>query len=123
MKYIKQEEKKALTLKCVDLISKAFVELGQTKSEQEIVILSQSLSDDLFRDFGNLMFTDIENAFRNGVRNTDLFALNVKTYYKWIKSWRQVIWDARDEVENKGGNPKSIPHYRPAPKLLTNKTK
>ena len=123
MKYIKQEEKKALTLKCVDLISKAFVELGQTKSEQEIVILSQSLSDDLFRDFGNLMFTDIENAFRNGVRNTDLFALNVKTYYKWIKSWRQVIWDARDEVENKGGNPKSIPHYRPEPKLLTNKTK
>ena len=84
MKQIKQEEKKPLTLKCVDLISKTLVELGQTKSEQEIVILAQSLSDDLFRNFSNLMFVDIENAFRNGVRNTDLFALNVKTRTKII---------------------------------------
>ena len=78
MRQIKQENKKDLTLKCVDLISKTLVELGQTKSEQEIVILAQSLSDDLFRNFSNLMFIDIENAFRNGVRNTDLFALECK---------------------------------------------
>jgi hypothetical protein len=121
MKYIKQELNKDLTLKCVDLISKTFVELGQTKSEEEIVILSRSLSDDLFRDFSNLMFTDIENAFRNGVRNTELFALNVKTYYRWIKSWRQIIWDARDQVENKGEDPLRVAGYRPEPKLLTNK--
>jgi len=120
--YIKQENKKGLALKCVDLISKTFVELGQSKSAEEIALLAQSLTDDLLKDFANLMFTDIENAFRNGVRNTDLFALNVKTYYKWIKIWRQVIWDARDEVENKGANPKIIPNYRPEPKLLTTKT-
>jgi hypothetical protein len=117
--YIKQENKKDLTLKCVDLISKTFVELGQTKGEEDIVILSQSLADDLLKDFANLMFPDIENAFRNGVRKTDLFALNVKTYYVWILKWRQIIWDARDEVENKSGDPKHIPNYRPEPKLLT----
>lgn len=122
MKYIKQEPTKEITLKCVDLISKTFVELGQTKSEEEIVILSRSLSDDLFRDFSNLMFSDIENAFRNGVRNTELFALNVKTYYRWIKSWRQIIWDARDQVENKGANPSRVVGYRPEPKLLTTKS-
>jgi hypothetical protein len=122
MKYIKQELTKDITLKCVDLISKTFVELGQTKSEEEIVILSRSLSDDLFRDFSNLMFSDIENAFRNGVRNTELFALNVKTYYRWIKSWRQIIWDARDQVENKGANPSRVVGYRPEPKLLTTKS-
>ena len=121
MQYIKQENKKELTLKCVDLISKTFVELGQSKSAEEIALLAQSLTDDLLKDFTNLMFTDIENAFRNGVRNTDLFALNVKTYYRWIKMWRQVIWDARDEVENKGTDPKIIPNYRPEPKLLTHK--
>ena len=49
--YIKQENKKDLTLKCVDLISKTFVELGQTKGEEDIVILSQSLADDLLKDF------------------------------------------------------------------------
>ena len=122
MKYIKQENKKELTLKCVDLISKTFVELGQSKSAEEIALLAQSLTDDLIKDFRSLMFVDIENGFRNGVRNTDLFALNVKTYYKWIKGWRQVIWDARAKVENEGANPSKIVGYRTEPKLLT-KTK
>ena len=117
--YIKQENKKDLTLKCVDLISKTFVELGQAKGEDDIVILSQSLSDDLSKDFAKLTFSDIEDAFRNGVRKTDLFALNVKTYYVWILKWRQIIWEAIDEVENKGADPKNIPNYRPEPKLLT----
>jgi hypothetical protein len=119
MKYIKGEKKKELTLKCADLISKTLVELGQTKGEDDIVILSNSLADDLSKDFTNLTFDDIENAFRNGVRKTDLFALNVKTYYIWILKWRQIIWEARDEVENKGADPKVIANYRPEPKLLT----
>ena len=93
MNYIKDENKKELTLKCVDLISKTFVELGQSKSAEEIALLAQSLRDDLLMDFPSLSFIDIENGFRDGVRNTDLFALNVKTYNKWIKSQRQLIWD------------------------------
>jgi len=97
---IKLEEKQVLTLKCCDLISKTFVELGQAKSEQEIVILSNSLADDLLTDFGSLAFIDVTNAFRDGVRNTDLFALNVKTYYKWIKSHRQLIWDNETKEES-----------------------
>ena len=99
MKHIKQEDKKELTLKCVDLISKTFVELGQSKSAEEIALLAQSLRDDLIMDFPNLSFIDIENSFRGGVRNTDLFALNVKTYYKWIKSHRQLIWDNETKDE------------------------
>ena len=99
MKYIKQENKKELTLKCVDLISKTFVELGQSKSAEEIALLAQSLRDDLLMDFPNLAFIDIENGFRDGVRNTDLFALNVKTYYRWIKSHRQLIWDNETKDE------------------------
>ena len=122
MKYIISEDKNELNLKCVDLISKTLVELGQTKSEQEIVILARSLSDDLQQDFKKLMFSDIETAFRKGVRETDLFALNVKTYYKWIKSWRQVVWNARCEVQNNGADPKKVVGYRPEPKLLTTKT-
>jgi hypothetical protein len=119
MKYIKQENKKELTLKCVDLVSKTFVELGQSKSEQDIVILAQSLCDDLYTDFKNLMFEDIEMAFRRGVRDTDLFVLNVKTYYVWIKKWRGVIWEARNKVENEGAEPSRVVGYRPEPKLLT----
>lgn len=119
--FIQNENKHELTLKCADLISKTLVELGQSKPDKEIAVLSNSLADDLKRDFGNIMFMDIENAFRNGVRNSDLFAINVKTYYKWIYAWRQIIWDARDEVENKSADPRTVLHYRPEPKLLTNK--
>ena len=90
---IKEYEKQELTLKCVELVSLTLVELGQLKDEKHIVILSQSLSNDLFEDFGNLYFEDIQAAFRNGVRNTEQFVLNVQTYYKWIKAHRQLIWN------------------------------
>jgi hypothetical protein len=119
--FISQENKDELILKCADLISKTLVELGQFKSDGDIAILANSLADDIKRDFGNIMFMDIQNAFSNGVRHTDLFSINVKTYYKWIKTWRQIIWDARDEVENKSADPRTVLHYRPEPKLLTNK--
>ena len=119
--FISQENKDQLTLKCADLISKTLVELGQSKPEEEIALLAQSLSDDIKRDFSNIMFIDIQNAFSYGVRKTDLFSLNVKTYYKWIYAWRQIIWDARDEVENKSADPSRVLHYRPEPKLIRNK--
>ena len=91
---IKEIDHQELELKCVDLISKTFVELGQTKTDKEIVILSQSLAEDLRQDFENSMeWTDIEQAFRNGVRRTEQFHLSVKTYYKWIITQRQLIWD------------------------------
>tara|TARA_R110000824_G_C15003380_1_gene656495 strand:- start:224 stop:613 length:390 start_codon:yes stop_codon:yes gene_type:complete len=91
---IREIEQQELELKCVDLISKTYIELGQTKTGKEIVILSQSLSEDLRQDFDNSMeWIDIEQSFRNGVRRTEQFHLSVKTYYKWITTQRQLIWD------------------------------
>ena len=90
---IKQLEKNDLTLKCLDLITKTFVELGQVKDDKTLAILAQTLSTDLLEDFPNLTFEDIQQAFRSGVRRTDRFVLNVQTYYKWILSQRQLIWN------------------------------
>jgi len=90
---IKEYDIQDLQLKCVELISMTLVELGQVKDEKHIVILAQSLSNDLIEDFGNLYFEDIQESFRNGVRNTEHFVLNVQTYYKWIKAHRQLIWN------------------------------
>ena len=90
---IKEHGSKELMLKCVELISKTLVELGQVKDEKHIVILSSSLTTDLFEDFSNLYFEDVQQAFRQGVRNTDRFVLNVQTYYLWIKAHRQLIWN------------------------------
>ena len=100
---IKEIEQQELELKCVDLISKTYIELGQTKTGKEIVILSQSLAEDLKEDFANSMdWIDIEQSFRNGVRKTEQFHLSVKTYYKWITTHRQIIWDgiADSQKEN-----------------------
>ena len=90
---IKDIEIKELELMCVDLISKTLVELGQIKDEKHIVILAKSLAYDVKEDFKNLTFEDIVQAFRQGVRGTDSFVLNVQNYYKWIKSHRQLIWN------------------------------
>ena len=82
---------KELTKKCIGLISNTLVQLGQTKSDKDILILSTTLAEDLVRDFKNMEFKDIEEAFRNGIRETDLFSLNVKTYYKWIRAQKKLI--------------------------------
>ena len=90
---IKDIDIKELELMCVDLISKTLVELGQLKDEKHIVILAKSLAYDIKEDFKNLTFEDIVQSFRQGVRGTDSFVLNVQNYYKWIKSNRQLIWN------------------------------
>ncbi len=94
---IKEYTEKDLKLKCLDLITQTFVELGQTKDDKTLIILSQSLYNDILLDFKNLTFEDIQQAFRNGVRHTDKFVLNVQTYYLWIKAQRKLIWDNADK--------------------------
>jgi len=90
---IKEIENSQLKLKCLDLITKTFVELGQVKDDKTLAILAQTLANDLLEDFSNLTFEDIQQAFRQGIRNTDRFVLNVQTYYLWIKAHRQLIWN------------------------------
>ena len=90
---IKEIETSQLKLKCLDLITKTFVELGQVKDDKTLAILAQTLATDLLEDFPNLTFEDIQQSFRQGVRNTDRFVLNVQTYYLWIKAHRQLIWN------------------------------
>lgn len=90
---IKEIETSQLKLKCLDLITKTFVELGQVKDDKTLAILAQTLASDLLEDFPNLTFEDIQQSFRQGIRNTDRFVLNVQTYYLWIKAHRQLIWN------------------------------
>ena len=90
---IKQLEKNDLTLKCLDLITKTFVELGQVKDDKTLAILAQTLCTDLLEDFPNETFETIIHSFRRGVRDTGRFVLNVQTYYTWIETHQQLIWN------------------------------
>ena len=82
---------KELTKKCIGLISSSLVQLGQTKSKEDILILSTTLAEDLVRDFKSMDWQSIEESFRNGIRESDEFHLSVKTYYKWIRAQKKLI--------------------------------
>tara|TARA_R110002051_G_scaffold103198_1_gene174932 strand:- start:1854 stop:2234 length:381 start_codon:yes stop_codon:yes gene_type:complete len=79
----------------VDLLSKTYLELGQRPTEEDIVSFAVILAEDLKLDFQNLGLEDIEQAFRQGVRNTKEFHITVKVYYGWIKSHRKLIWSSQ----------------------------
>ena len=93
---IKDIELNDLQSKCVDLLAKTYVELGQKSDSDTMITFAQILADDLKSDFETLDFIDIIQAFKIGVRTSDDYHLNVKTYYKWIRSHRQVLWDNED---------------------------
>lgn len=90
---IKEIEKTELQSKCVDLLAKTYLELGQKSNAETMITFAQILSEDLIDYFGTLEFEDIIQAFKQGVRNSDDFHFNVKTYFKWIKAHRQIIWN------------------------------
>ena len=121
MKQIKTMTKEELLMGSVDLISKTYIELGQNNVDEDtIMILSQSLADDLAKTYKNFYFEDAQNAFNLGVRSQisgDFIHLNVPTYMRWLRKHKDLVWDARSKVDM-GENPKTVPHYRPEPKLL-----
>lgn len=90
---IKEIEIERLREFSCDLLSRTYMELGQRPSEEDIVTFAVILAEDLKEDFSNLELPDIQAAFRQGIRNTDDFHITVKTYYKWIKAHRQIIWN------------------------------
>ena len=92
---------KELTKKCIGLISNTLVQLGQTKSDKDILILASTLAEDLMRDFGNMSWNDVEEAFRSGIRG-ERFVVNVQTYYIWLRAQKKLIdediWKKNNQV-------------------------
>jgi len=118
---IKHKTKEELEDLCLELLSRTYIELGQHNIDAETkVIMAQSLAEDLRKTYKNFYFQDAVNAFNLGVRsqdNKDFIHLNVPTYMKWLRRHKDLIWDARAKVDS-GQDPKSVPHFRPEPKLL-----
>ena len=106
---IKNIETEELKMKCLDLISGTFIQLGQNKAAEDKALLAKFLCEDLQRDFPKMEMIDIEEAFRNGIRESEIFALNVQTYYKWIKTQKKVL---NDDLFAK-----KLPSYRPVKKV------
>ena len=82
---------KELTKKCIGLISSSLVQLGQTKTDKDILILASTLAEDLIRDWKMLSWQDVEESFRSGIRESEEFHLSVKNYYKWLRNHKKLI--------------------------------
>ena len=96
----------------VEILSRTFLELGQNPNEDTIVSMSLILADDLQKDFKNLEIEDIKAAFRRGIRETKEFHITVKTYYKWIKTYRNLLWEAEYQVKTMNRLPKEVPLFK-----------
>jgi hypothetical protein len=90
---IKEIKIQELRIFANDLLGKTYLQLGQKPNAEDMFQLSLILAEDLKDDFETLTLEDIQKAFREGLRNTDDFHLTIKVYYKWIKAFRQVIWN------------------------------
>tara|TARA_R110001583_G_scaffold41335_2_gene131618 strand:+ start:19473 stop:19853 length:381 start_codon:yes stop_codon:yes gene_type:complete len=77
----------------LQILRNTYIELGQSPEDLTILSMSYSLADDLNRDFNKMEMRDIWEAFRIGVRQTEVFHITVKSYYKWIKDHQQIIWN------------------------------
>ena len=90
---IKDFQIEELRTYAVEILTKTYMELNQNPTEDTIVGMSLSLAEDLQEDFKSLEIEDIRKSFRIGVRESDSFNIGPKTWYKWIKAHRQIIWD------------------------------
>ena len=90
---IKELNKKDLGNKCLFLIGKTLVDLGQVKPADEKVVLAQELGEILMSKFPKLSWQAVEVAFKSGVMESDEFHLCTKTMYKWLHAIRTKIWE------------------------------
>ena len=75
------------------IMRNTYTELGQSPDALKLTSISYSLAEDLIRDFSKMEMRDIWESFRIGVRQSEVFHITVKSYYKWITDHRQIIWD------------------------------
>ena len=90
---IKNIEIEDIRSEALKIMRNTYIELGQSPDALKLTSISYSLADDLSRDFKKMEMRDIWEAFRIGVRQTEVFHITVKSYYKWIEDHRQIIWN------------------------------
>ena len=79
---------------CADLLMLSYTQLGQTPEQEQVLIMTKTLAQDLKMDFKSFTWEDCERAFRKGIRDGEEFHMKVPTFYKWLKRWRDIKWDA-----------------------------
>ena len=97
---INKINKQELDLKCIDLLTRCFADLGQKDNDAEHkFILAQSLAKDLQYKYSTLPMEAVELAFYKGPRDTDLFVVSAATWCKWLNKIKQEVWEGWHNFE------------------------
>ena len=97
---INQIEIKDLREKCVDLLIKTYTSLDQKPKEETVFANSILLAEDLKRRYSKLSWEAVDLAFYNGVRDTDLFHIQAKTWCKWLNTMKQQINEGIHDMQH-----------------------
>ena len=90
---IKQINIKDLEIKFLNLIGKTLVDLGQVKPADEKVVLAKRLSQILITRYPKFSWQAVEQAFDDGVLESEEFHLCGKTMNKWLYRIKKMIWE------------------------------
>ena len=90
---IKQIDKKDLEIKCLHLIGKTLVDLGQNKTAEDKIILAKRLNEILITRYPKFSWQAVEQAFDDGVLESEEFHLCAKTMNKWLYRIKKMIWE------------------------------
>lgn len=91
---IKDINKNELELKCIDILTQAYIDLGQRDNDpQNKVMLAKTLAKDLINRYSFMPLEAVKLAFDNGIRNTDLFVLSPANWCKWLNKMKAEIWE------------------------------
>lgn len=97
---IKEINKQDLEMKCLDILTKLYVDLGQRDNDPGTkVLLAQSLAKDLKRKYSKLPFQAVELAFYKGPRETELFNICPATWCKWLNAVKREVWEGWHHFE------------------------
>lgn len=86
---IKNLSEKELKGQILDLITKTFLDSGQSSADADVYAAEMAV--EIKHYFSSLSFEEIRLAFFKGARNEygEYFGLNPVTFYKWITSYMQ----------------------------------
>ncbi len=82
-----------LEKKCLLLIGKTLVDLGQVKPADEKVVLAKRLGQILISRYPKLSWQAVEQAFDDGVLESEEFHLCAKTMNNWLYRIKTMIWE------------------------------
>ena len=98
---IKEIEVNKLEMFCIDVLSKAFLDLGQKDNDpQHKVLLAKSLTKDLLNRYSFFTLEAVQLAFDNGIRDSELFVLSPANWCKWLNKMKHDIWNGWHHLEN-----------------------